>query len=355
MSLVGYHNPMPIFTKFSGDLIEERLQAIELGIANQTQAFEKRLTALLESQQAQIAMQRQEIEVLRRLLSLNAPGLLIAEKTYDTSHPNYDAVLVRNFPGRVINSELPCKNSAFHDIVQRAIAGELASEGWRETLKAAMDEVAASPHSNEIFERQKFVEEYLTELNKKYGGDYRPGWVNLDDALLLYWLVRKLNPNTIVQTGVCNGLSAAFMTLALYQNGIGGKLHAIDLPPRFSSSDANWQVRNQLYGVVIPEGKCSGWLVPDACREHFLLSEGDAKALLPKLVDELDGIDMFYHDSDHSYNHMLFEFRAVAKKLTPGAVIVADDISWNASLWDFADEQNVPAYNFNGSLGIAFF
>jgi hypothetical protein len=42
-------------------------------------------------------------------------------------------------------------------------------------------------------------------------------------------------------------------------------------------------------------------------------------------------------------------------KLVPGGLIVADDISWNASLWDFADAPGVPSYNFRGTMGAAFF
>jgi predicted O-methyltransferase YrrM len=52
---------------------------------------------------------------------------------------------------------------------------------------------------------------------------------------------------------------------------------------------------------------------------------------------------------------MMFEFRQAKRKLVPGGLVVADDISWNASLWDFADEFRVPAYNFKGAVGVAFF
>jgi hypothetical protein len=153
---------------------------------------------------------------------------------------------------------------------------------------------------------------------------------------------------------VCNGLSSAFMMLGLVKNGPEGRLHAIDLPPIFESTDANWTTKGKIYGVVIPEGKSSGWIVPDAYRGRLDVSTGDAKALLPKLVDEVDSIDLFYHDSDHTYDHMMFEFRQVKRKLKPGGLIVGDDISWNASLWDFADECRVPSYNFKGAVGVAF-
>jgi cephalosporin hydroxylase len=64
---------------------------------------------------------------------------------------------------------------------------------------------------------------------------------------------------------------------------------------------------------------------------------------------------MFFHDSDHTYNHMMFEFKEAKRKLVAGGLIVADDISWNASLWDFADQNGVPSYNFKGTVGVALF
>ena len=190
------------------------------------------------------------------------------------------------------------------------------------------------PHSGQVFERQEYIKQYVGDLASKYQAHYAAGWVNLDDALFLYWLVRKLKPKTIVQTGVCNGLSSAFMMLGLVKNGAEGRLHVIDMPPVFNPQDPAWTAKGKVYGVVIPEGRSSGWMVPDAYRDRFDVWNGNAKELLPKMVDKVDSIDLFYHNSDHTYNHMMFEFREAKRKLNPGGLIVGDDISWNASVWD---------------------
>jgi predicted O-methyltransferase YrrM len=76
---------------------------------------------------------------------------------------------------------------------------------------------------------------------------------------------------------------------------------------------------------------------------------------LSKLVNTMTSIDLFYHDSDHAYSHMMFEFREAKRKLVSGGLIVADDVSWNASLWDFADQHAAPSYNYKGAVGVAFF
>jgi len=285
--------------------------------------------------------------------------LLIAEKTYNTSHPDYDAHATRYYPGRIFNGDLPSKNMLYQSLLPMTKKeGDrlfIPDPSWKPILEQMLEEVKNTPHSAQVFERKKFIENYVIQLNKQYKAHYVPGWVSLEDALFLYWLVRTLKPKTIVQTGVCNGLSSAFMMLALAKNGAEGRLHVIDLPNIFNPKDAHWTVKNQVYGVMIPEGKSSGWIVPDAYHNRFDVQLGDAKQLLPPLVDRLDSIDMFYHDSDHSYNHMLFEFNEIQRKLTPGGLVVADDISWNASLWDFADARHVPAYNYKGTVGVAFF
>src|SRR5680860_1397104 len=106
-----------------------------------------------------------------------------------------------------------------------------------------------------------------------------------------------------------------------------GRLYAIDLPTVF---DPNWKTKGEVYGVAIPEGKSSGWIVPDIYRDRCEMQVGDAKELLAPLVDRLDEIDLFFHDSDHTYDHMMFEFDQAMRKLSPGGAIVADDVSWNA-------------------------
>jgi predicted O-methyltransferase YrrM len=283
--------------------------------------------------------------------------LLIDKKTYNTSHPQYDATLVRNFPGRIFNADKRCDNRVYAKIKNLANADgiEIPNRAWNTVLAHALEEAKTVPHAEQVFERRDFIEQYMEEITRKYQAHYAAGWVNLDDALFLYWLVRELKPKTIVQTGVCNGLSSAFMMLALVKNGPNGRLHVVDMPPVFNPKDPVWTIKGKVYGVVIPEGKTSGWMVPDAYRDRFDVWSGDAKILLPKLVDKVDAIDFFYHDSDHTYDHMMFEFREAKRKLVPGGLIVGDDISWNASVWDFADEFGVPSYNFKGAVGVAFF
>ena len=280
---------------------------------------------------------------------------MFAPKTYNTNHPDYNAEEARNFPGKIFNINNNPNNPVYKELKKLIRDEEIKEERWRDILKECLAEAKTVPHSEQVFQRKEFIEKYLKELEAKHEAYYQPGWVNLDDALFLYWVVRKLKPKVVVQTGVCNGLSSAFMMLALAKNGPDGSLHVVDMPPVFNSNDDVWKIKGKVYGVVIPEGKTSGWIVPDAYHHRFEVLNGDAKDLLPGLLKKLGKIDMFYHDSDHTYDHMMFEFIESKKYLTPHGVMVSDDISWNASLWDFADQYRAPAYNYRGSMGIACF
>ena len=360
-------------------LLNQRSSEIVAALENQTRMLNDKLNELIKIQQAKNDMQGLHAEMAgqasnvlchtQRSSDVTASNndvlpfreamqripLLLAEKTYNTSHPDYDATVVRNYPGRIFNADKFCSNVVLQALKELSASGEVPDQAWDRILKETLEEAKAVPHADQIFDRRTFIEQYTADLQKQYRAHYLPGWVNLDDALFLYWLVRQLKPRTIVQTGVCNGLSSAFMILALAKNGPDGRLHAIDLPPIFNSQDPAWTIKNKVYDAVIPDGKFSGWIVPDAYRYRFEVSKGDAKALLPKLVEAETSIDLFYHDSNHTYNHMMFEFREVKRKLARGGLIVADDISWNSSVWDFADEYGVPSYNYKGAVGVAFF
>lgn len=285
---------------------------------------------------------------------LAAMPLMFAEKTYNTAHPDYEPELARCYSGRIHHADFPCSNPLFLNIKSRARRGRVPDRAWRQVQRDAMAEAATVPGFDQLMERKAYVDRYLADLDQRYQSHFVAGWVNLVDAQFLYWLVRRLKPKTIVQTGVSNGLSSAFMMLALAKNGQEGRLYVIDLPRVFDPADPDWTREDKVHGVVIPQGKSSGWLVPDLYRDRFEVHVGDAKALLPPLVDRLDSIDMFFHDSDHTYHHMMFEFEQAMRKLSPNGVIVADDISWNESLWDFAEKHRLPGYNYRATLGVAF-
>jgi predicted O-methyltransferase YrrM len=68
-----------------------------------------------------------------------------------------------------------------------------------------------------------------TVRGRRYNTGRATGRTGYDEGLYLYALLRELRPDVAVETGVCNGVSTAFLLLALDRNAHGA-LHSIDLP-----------------------------------------------------------------------------------------------------------------------------
>lgn len=164
--------------------------------------------------------------------------------------------------------------------------------------------------------------------------------------IVQYTLVRLFKPEVMVETGGTPGNSSALILRAMERNG-SGILHTIDLPPAEplgAYNDGLW------FHAGMPEGESSGWAIPDDLRQRHKQHLGDAKDLLPGVLDSLGTIDIFLHDSDHSYEHMTWEFEMAWAHLRPGGLLLSDDIFANAAWNDFTAQQGVPAY-YTGNLG----
>lgn len=85
----------------------------------------------------------------------------------------------------------------------------------------------------------------------------------------------------------------------------------------------------------LPAGKRTGWVIPDWFQTRHDLRLGPAQALLPKVHAEVGAVDVFLHDSDHSYTHMMFEMSLAWHFVRPGGWILADNIEQNQSFADF--------------------
>ena len=209
------------------------------------------------------------------------------------------------------------------EFVEGFLGGEAVLEGYRSEVEEAR-----------LVERlQAGYEEYWGIVDPSTR--YNTGRLGYEEGVRLYALVRKLRPRVAVETGVCNGFSTAFVLLALQRNDTG-ELHSIDLPEVVGADYEPGTFWEGKQGAAIPPGKEPGWMIPAELQERWHLTVGRSQEELPPLLERLGTIDLFVHDSEHSYECMDFEFRAAWPALREGGALVADDWNWNDAFAELA-------------------
>lgn len=182
----------------------------------------------------------------------------------------------------------------------------------------------------------KILEEIQNQMEKEHekDADYRPGASSPLNLKALYLLCRTLKPETVVETGVASGASS-FLILSALERNKKGALHSIDLPPE------QWKGTDYacLDQVSLPKGKKPGWLVPPELYSRWNLISGDSRKELPKLLEQVGALDLFYHDAEHTYEAMRREFHTVWPSIRSGGVLVSDDVTWNPAFAEFVQEK----------------
>ena len=133
----------------------------------------------------------------------------------------------------------------------------------------------------------------------------------------LYLIIRSLKPDTVVETGVASGESSTFMLQAMEDNK-KGKLFSIDLPPSVNQNQRK---------IIFPKNKSSGWIIPENLKDRWELHEGDSGDLLLPLLQKLGTIDAFFHDSEHNYDHMMFEYTTSWDFMRNDGILFSDDVA----------------------------
>jgi len=144
----------------------------------------------------------------------------------------------------------------------------------------------------------------------------------------LYLLVQLLRPARVVETGIADGMSTAVLLRALGDIG-SGSLTSIDV-----SEDV-------------------GSLLSSDERDHVdvrILRPGQHKRDLASVLQyPAPGLDLFIHDSDHSFAWASFEYRIAWSVLSSGGVLVSDDVDLSYAFLQFCMEGRlVPVLLFDG-------
>ncbi len=153
--------------------------------------------------------------------------------------------------------------------------------------------------------------EKIAPFSTKHHGD-------LSLARLCFAVCRLLRPEVVVETGTAYGVTTAYILKALQMNG-KGVLHSIDLPPLGENTDA-----------------FVGYLVPEELKDRWILHRGTSKRILPYLLHTLEHMDVFVHDSLHTYWNIKRELNAITPYLTRPSVVIADDVEENKAFYEWA-------------------
>jgi predicted O-methyltransferase YrrM len=159
---------------------------------------------------------------------------------------------------------------------------------------------------------------------------------------MLYLLVRKYRPEIVVETGVARGISSAYILCAMKENGVG-QLYSIDLPAQQAAVEEN--AGRETHRYTLSDGQTHkhyeiGHLVPEYLKDRWTLILDDARVALPALMEKLQNIDFFYHDSLHTYDHMKFEFETAWPRLRDGGLLLSDDVLWNNAFHEACKNHN---------------
>ena len=148
-----------------------------------------------------------------------------------------------------------------------------------------------------------------------------------------YVICRALRPRVVVETGVGSGVTTSFILQALAAND-EGHLWSIDLPP-------------------IGAEEFAGSFVPQHLRSRWTLIRGRSRDVLPRRLKDLPAVDVFLHDSLHTTRNMTFEFQTAWKKMTPGGILLSDDIHMSKAFWRFISGNRVGLSIVGSRFGMA--
>lgn len=188
-------------------------------------------------------------------------------------------------------------------------------------------------------------------------------WFESIEFGLLYCMLRLRKPEVLVETGSNIGHSAFFELMAIKLNG-AGKLYCFDIlnigdvateSVEHITQGFCWAERpikfNRKYDPMLLE------FIPASLitKNNFKLISGDTKQTLPKFLNENDeSITFFFHDSDHSEDHMWFEYDTIKSRIDSYYGIFASHDIMNKTCWPkFLHENRDYSIIYQGNTGIA--
>jgi predicted O-methyltransferase YrrM len=148
-------------------------------------------------------------------------------------------------------------------------------------------------------------------------------------SLFLFKLIRKFQPGTCIELGTCLGISAAYQATALNLNG-NGKIITLEGAEKLASiSEENFR---ELY------------------LDNVKVVKGRFQDTIETVLKTYSSIDYVYIDGHHEERATLSYFYKIVPYLSPGALLILDDISWSKGMkraWNIIKSDNRVATAIN--------
>lgn len=137
---------------------------------------------------------------------------------------------------------------------------------------------------------------------------------------LLSDIIRRERPVVMIETGVESGYSSEHFLAAMDDVKVGRLISCDPAPSPFF----------EAHPIVHP---------------RFTLIRKRSQEALDEIYAQTGRVDLFLHDSDHSWECQTFEYEWAWEHVTPGGIIASDDTNWGMTLpkagsiahgaWDF--------------------
>lgn len=144
--------------------------------------------------------------------------------------------------------------------------------------------------------------------------------------------VRELRPRSVLEMGTAFGISAAYLAAGLRLNGEGSLVTLEGDPDRAAVADGTLGSLDLGDLVEVRPG---------------MFAETYAKALI-----DADPVDLLYVDGHHQREPTIEYFEQALEHLSPGAVVLFDDIRWSDGMRGaWSTIQAMPAAHHHADLG----
>ena len=220
-----------------------------------------------------------------------------------------DVLIVTPLRRRRRRSEKP----TLKELVRSTRAIEVRAEDLLQCLGHAVSEDLATEADAAIAEVERRTSARQLAFPERFA-------VERESGRLLYLLTRVVRPRLMVETGVANGASTLLILSALERNG-SGMLVSVDVSSEVGSLLSEEEKRSPAWDLRL--------IRPDGLEE---------------VLAELGPIDVFLHDSDHSYANVAAELATAWPRVVDGGLVLADDGELSCAFLDAASAHGVAPY-----------